>query len=105
MTYENLETDVAQAHIHFGAPGVNGGIAAWLCQGTIAGPAGTPACAGARTGSASGVITAASFIGPDGQGIAPGEFDELVKAIRAGYTYANVHTAGRPGGEIRGLLK
>jgi hypothetical protein len=105
LTYQDLESDVAQAHIHFGVPGVNGGIAAWLCQGTIVGPAGTPACQGARTGSASGVITAAQVIGPAGQGIAPGEFDELVKAIRAGATYANVHTAGRPGGEIRGLLK
>ena len=105
LTYQDLESDVAQAHIHFGAPGVNGGIAAWLCQGTILGPAGTPNCAGARTGSASGVITAASVIGPAGQGIAPGEFEELLKAIRAGYTYANVHTALRGGGEIRGLLK
>lgn len=105
LTYQDLETDVAQAHIHFGIPGVNGGIAAWLCQGTVTGPAGTPACAGARTGGASGVITAAQVVGPAGQGIAPGEFEEFLKAIRAGVTYANVHTAARPGGEIRGVLK
>jgi hypothetical protein len=37
-------------------------------------------------------------------GIAPGEFDELIAAIRAGATYANVHTVGRPGGEIRGQI-
>jgi hypothetical protein len=105
LTYENLETDITQSHIHFGVPGVNGGISAWLCLGTILGPAGTPNCSGARTGGASGVITAAQVIGPAGQGIAAGEFEELLRAIRAGATYANVHTTGRPGGEIRGLLK
>ena len=31
------------------------------------------------------------------QGIAPGEFGEMVDAIRAGATYVNVHTTGRPG--------
>jgi len=105
LTYQDLETDITQSHIHFGIPGVNGGISAWLCQGTIAGPAGTPSCAGTRTGGASGVITAAQVIGPAGQGIAPGEFEELLRAIRAGATYANVHTVGRPGGEIRGKLE
>ena len=33
------------------------------------------------------------------------EFAELVKAIRAGLTYANVHTSKFPGGEIRGQIK
>jgi CHRD domain-containing protein len=105
LSYADLESDITQSHIHLGIPGVNGGISAWLCQGTILGPAGTPNCAGARTGGASGVITAASVIGPAGQGIAPGEFAELLRAIRAGATYANVHTVGRPGGEIRGKLE
>ena len=105
LSYADLESDITQSHIHLGIPGVNGGISAWLCQGTIAGPAGTPSCAGTRTGGASGVITAAQVIGPAGQGIAPGEFEELLRAIRAGATYANVHTVGRPGGEIRGKLE
>ncbi len=42
--------------------------------------------------------------GATAQGIALGEFDEVVDAIRAGATYANVHTTGRPGGEIRAQL-
>jgi hypothetical protein len=105
LSYADLEGDVTQSHIHFGKPGLPGGIAAWLCQGLTAGPAGTPACEGARTGGATGVITAANVIGPAGQGIAPGEFEELVAAIREGATYVNVHSTPRPGGEIRGLLK
>jgi hypothetical protein len=38
------------------------------------------------------------------QGLEPGEFDELVDAIRAGVTYVNVHTTKFPGGEIRGQI-
>jgi len=52
-----------------------------------------------------GVIDAADVIGPAGQGIAPGEFNELVRAIRSGNTYANVHTNMYPGGEIRGQIR
>jgi hypothetical protein len=52
----------------------------------------------------SGTITPLEVIGPNGQGIAPGEFEELVAAIRAGRAYANVHSAKFPGGEIRGQL-
>ena len=52
-----------------------------------------------------GTITAADVLntvaGGVPQGIAAGEFDELVKAIRAGRTYANVHSTNWPGGEIR----
>jgi CHRD domain len=104
LTYQGLEADVAQAHIHFGQRSVNGGISTWLCQGTVTGPAGTPDCVGARTGTASGTIVPGSVIGPNAQGIAPGEFEELVAAIRAGRAYANVHSAKFPGGEIRGQI-
>jgi hypothetical protein len=105
LSYADLEGDITQSHIHFGRPGLSGGIAVWLCQGTVAGPAGTPTCDGARTGGASGVITPANVIGPAGQGIAPGEFEELLAAIKEGATYVNVHSTLRPGGEIRGLLR
>ena len=56
------------------------------------------------TGTVSGTLEAADVIGPAGQGIDPGEFGELVDAIRAGVTYANVHSTKYPGGEIRAQL-
>jgi hypothetical protein len=94
---------VLQAHIHFGARAVNGGISAFLCSNLGNGPAGTPACP-STPGSVSGVITPASVIGPAAQGIAAGEFTELIRALRAGAAYANVHTTANPAGEIRGQI-
>jgi hypothetical protein len=105
----NGANTVTQAHIHFGQFGVNGGISAFLC-GTAAspGPAGTPTCPqppadGSRV-SVKGTIEPSDVIGPAAQGIAPGEFDELVAAIHAGVTYANIHTTTNPAGEIRGQI-
>ncbi len=104
LSYENLEAPVTQAHIHFGQRSVNGGISAWLCEGTSTSPsASTPACPG-QSGTVSGTITPVEVVGPTGQGIAPGEFEELVAAVRAGRAYANVHSSKFPAGEIRGQL-
>ena len=104
LSYANLETPASQAHIHFGQRRTNGGISAWLCGNPpLTPPAGTPLCP-PTTGTVTGVITPEDVIGPAGQGIEPLAFDELVRAIRAGVTYANVHTTRFPGGEIRGQL-
>jgi CHRD domain len=97
LTYDGLEAPVLFAHIHFGQRSVNGGVAAFLCGG-----GGKPACP--QSGTATGTIVPADVIGPVGQGIAAGEFDELVAAIRAGRAYANVHSTKFPGGEIRGQI-
>ncbi len=86
------------AHIHFAQRDVNGGVAAFLCGGGSK-PAPCP-----PNGTVTGTITPGDIIGPAGQGIAPGEWDELVAAIRAGVTYANVHSNTQPGGEIRGQI-
>jgi CHRD domain-containing protein len=94
---------VTQAHIHLGARAFNGGIAAFLCSNLGNGPAGTPACP-ATEGTVTGTIRPAQVVGPAGQGIAPGEFAELVRALRAGAAYANVHTTTFGGGEIRGQI-
>jgi hypothetical protein len=94
---------VTQAHIHLGARAFNGGIAAFLCSNLGNGPAGTPPCP-ALEGTVSGTITPEQVIGPAAQGIAAGEFAELVRALRAGAAYANVHTTTNQGGEIRGQI-
>jgi len=106
LSYQDLEGDVTQSHIHLGQRGVNGGISIWLCGTTTnPGPAGTPDCGGPRAGTVSRVVTAADVIGPAGQGIAAGEFAEVIAAIRSGVTYANVHSTRNAGGEIRGQIR
>jgi CHRD domain len=104
LSYEDLEGDVLQSHIHLGQRAVNGGISAFLCSNLPSPPPGTPACP-PSPGTVEGTIEAADVIGPVGQGIEPGAFDELVAAIRAGVTYANVHSTKWPGGEIRAQLE
>ena len=96
LEYGELEGGtVLFAHIHLGRKATNGGVAAFLCGGGD-----KPVCP--QVGSVEGTITAEDVIGPASQGIDPGEFAELVRAIRRNATYVNVHTEVFPGGEIRG---
>lgn len=103
LSYSALEGDVTQAHIHFGSPSQAGGISAFFCTNLGNGPAGTQACPAAPA-TVTGTIRPADVIGPAGQGITAGQFDELVAAMRAGATYVNVHSTVYPGGEIRAQL-
>ena len=103
LSYAELEGDVTQAHIHFGATAQTGGISVFFCSNLGNGPAGTQECPEAPA-TVTGTLTADDVIGPAGQGIAAGQFAELVDAIRAGVTYVNVHSTLYPGGEIRGQL-
>ncbi|HWJ06314.1 MAG TPA: CHRD domain-containing protein [Steroidobacteraceae bacterium] len=105
LSYEAMEADVTQSHLHLGQASVNGGVFVFLCSNLGNGPAGTQACP-ARAGELSGVIMAGDMVaGATAQGLSPGEFAELVEALRSGVVYANVHTTARPGGEIRGQIK
>ena len=52
-----------------------------------------------------GTISPDQVLTVTGQGISAGEFDEFVRAIRAGATYANVHSTAFPPGEIRGQIQ
>jgi hypothetical protein len=108
LSYSNIQNAVA-AHIHLGQRAVNGGVSAFLCGGSA------PACP-ATGGTVTGTIEAADVVGPAGQGIAAGEIDELIDAMKNGVTYANVHTddgveppntgpGDFPGGEIRGQIR
>jgi hypothetical protein len=104
LRYADLEAPVTQAHIHFGAEGQSGGISVFLCTNLGNGPAGTQECP-AQPATITGTIGPADVIGPADQGIDPGEFDELLDAIRAGATYANVHTEKYQAGEIRAQIE
>ena len=104
LTYANLSTPVVQAHIHIGATKTNGAVAIFFC-----GPASSPAhqtCPNDATNS--GTVTdtvGASDVVIDAQGVSPGEFGKVLRAIVNQATYANVHTTLLPGGEIRGQIR
>jgi hypothetical protein len=75
----------------------------FLCgTATATGPAGTPTCP--QSGSVTRTVGAADVVGPSGQGIAAGEMGRVVKAIREGAAYGNVHSKMFPAGETRGQL-
>jgi hypothetical protein len=99
LSFRDLESDSLFAHIHLGQRTANGGVSAFLCGGGD-----KPACP-LRSGTVEGTIDPADVVGPAGQGIAAGEFAELVQAMEAGVTYANVHSQLRMGGEIRGQIR
>ena len=106
-TYSGLQGPVTQSHLHVGQLSVNGSVVIFLCQ-TVANPDPTglaPECP--QEGSVSGVIMAANVIAGSQapQQLAAGDLAAVVAAIRAGATYANVHTALSTGGEIRGQIR
>ena len=103
VSYANLQGNITQSHIHIGQRGVNGGIVLFLCSNLGNGPAGTQTCP-ASPGTISGTLTAANIVPAKGQGIEAGDFHEIVRAIKAGVAYANIHTDQFPGGELRGQL-
>lgn len=104
LRYVELEGEVAQAHLHLGQRGVNGAISIFLCTNLGNGPAGTQLCP-PPPATITGTVSAADVIGPEGQGISPGEWEEVVRAIRAGVVYVNVHSDLFPAGEVRGQLR
>jgi hypothetical protein len=103
LSFENLSANPAAAHIHFGPTKVNGGVMVFFCGG-----GGKPACPAATSATVTGTITAADIVGPAAQGIpaAPaGQFADVLRALRTGNGYANIHTENFPSGEIRGQIR
>lgn len=104
LTYNDLEGAVQQAHIHFGQKGVTGPISVFLCTNLGNGPAGTQPCP-APPATISGTITAADVTNlANERGISAGELDELLKAVRAGATYVDIHSTRWPEGEVRSQI-
>ncbi len=107
LSFEGLQGVVTQSHIHIAQPNVNGGIMVWLCNTTTnPGPASFtgPACPAAPGGTVTGTIEAKDVLAVTAQGIAAGEFEEFVAALKKGLAYVNVHSSLFLGGEIRGQV-
>ena len=98
LTYD-LDGIVTVAHIHLGHRTEAGGVSVFFCGG-----GGKPNCPPSPN-TVMGTIVAGDVLGPIPQGIAPGEFEELLSAIRNHLTYANVHSDICPSGEVRGQIR
>jgi hypothetical protein len=103
LSYKGFTSDVLQSHIHFGNRDASGGVSVFLCTNLGNGPADTPACPQGDA-TVTGTLTPADVVGPAAQGINAGDFNSLVRAIRAGRSYVNIHTTNHPGGEIRAQI-
>ena len=98
LEYAGLQTTVGAAHIHVGQPNVNGGVTVFFCGG-----GGRPACP--MEGTVEGDFNANDVLALTSQQLDLHNLAKLLSAIRAGKTYANVHTLTSPGGEIRGQIQ
>jgi hypothetical protein len=111
LSYQDLEGTPLAGHVHVGQEGVNGAIPLFLCANAPAlPPAGTPAVQACPPAPATitGVLTPANIIPRPAQGIdavSNEDFVELIRLMRSGAMYANVHTTKYIGGEIRGQIK
>ena len=97
LTYSGLTSPVLFAHIHFAQKPLNGPVVVFLCGG-----GGKPVCP--ASGTVTGTITAGDVFGLTDQNVTAGDFSGLVRIVRSGDAYANVHTTKFPAGEIRGQL-
>lgn len=91
---------VTQAHIHCGAPGVNGPVVIFLFGFD-------PVGVDSNGILAQGTLTTDGLIPRPDSPECPGgiaDFEDLIDRLRSGGAYANVHTLLNPGGEIRGHI-
>jgi hypothetical protein len=97
LTVSNIE-DASMAHIHLAPPGKDGPPVVWLYP-----PAPPPAIkAGKFEGTlAEGNIKAEGLLGE----LKGKPLSALIQKFDAGEAYVNVHTKGKPGGEVRGQIK
>jgi hypothetical protein len=111
LSYQDLEGAPLAGHVHVGQVGVNGNIPLFLCANAPAlPPATTPAVQACPPAPATitGVLTPENIIPRPTQGIdavSPEDFIELIRLMRSGAMYANVHSTKYLGGEIRGQIR
>jgi len=98
LEYSGIQTPVLFAHIHVGQATANGGVTVFFCGG-----GGRPACP--PNGTVEGDFTANDVLALVTQQLEVNNLAKLLAAIRAGKTYANVHSTTSPGGEIRGQIE
>ncbi|WP_195576641.1 CHRD domain-containing protein [Paenibacillus sp. 1001270B_150601_E10] len=93
LTVRNI-AQVTQAHIHLGRRGENGPVVAFLFGQSKFGIT-------VRRGVIQGTLTNQDLVGPlQGRTIS-----DLIREIRNGNAYVNVHTIRFPNGEIRGQIR
>jgi hypothetical protein len=96
VTYQGLTTGATAGHIH--GPAAVGVIASPLINfATLTGATFT-------VNSATGTAHGATFLTSSLAITATINGDSLKKLLLAGQTYANIHTSGNSGGEIRGQI-
>jgi hypothetical protein len=100
LSFSDLGSALSVAHLHFAPTKVGGGVMIFLCGG-----GGQPDCPAVTSGTITGTITAANVTGPTTQGIDVGDLDSALEVVRAGGSYANMHTTNFAGGEIRGQVR
>ncbi len=112
LTYTGMTAGPLFAHIHFAPRGVIGAIVVFFCNGGAGGTVngGTPAqpCPNngpAHSGTVTGFWTAADVQAVTAQNVSAGNFAGLLRFLRAGLGYCNVHTPAHPTGEIRGQVR
>jgi hypothetical protein len=93
LSVKNIQ-NIVGAHLHLGARGVNGPIVVGLL------PMGANLTGPQNGMIAEGTITKANLVGP----LAGMELSDLVREMKAGMIYVNVHTTQYPAGEIRGQV-
>lgn len=92
----NDGTKVLVSHIHCGAPGVNGPVIIFLANPPTTGDSGK---------DVDGLWVSNTKFTDDNVVLRTSDcgatLGDIIQAMRNGNTYANVHTAAHPGGEVR----